>query len=792
MALLRALLRLALGKRLPITAGDLRVGGLSAPVTIRRDGHGVPMIDAATEPDALFGLGFCHAQDRAGQLEVLVRLGRGTISEMAGPRTLAADRVMRRIGVRHAADQQWPALSDRARGLLSAYTAGINAGYAHGLARRPHEFVALRTTPTAWEPQDVLAFTKLQSWFMASNWDVELARLRVLMADGPEALLALDPVAADARSQESGVRSQDATRTVLDRLQEDLNALLEVMPRGGGSNNWVLAPSRTTTGRPILCNDPHLAAQLPAPWYLVSIRTPDWAVAGASFVGSPSVPCGHNGHAAWGVTAGLTDNADLFLEELRRDGDAWQYRQGDRWLPCQVRREVIRVKGADPVTEEVLSTSRGPVINPVLRDTPEAISLRAVWLDPLPLDGWLSAMRAKSFAEFRAPFRHWPVFPMNLVYADASGKTGWLLAGQVPVRKRGNGLVPLAGWDDRNGWEPDLVPFERMPVVEDPPEGFFATANNTPVHAPDGPFLGADFLDRYRHQVIVEDLAAREKWDLAGAAAIQMSVRSIPWREVRAAVLAIQDDRPAVQQALVQLRDWDGNVTADSPAAAIFELFLARMAIRVARAKAPNAWAWALGKGTTGLNAYGFFGFRRVGHLVTLINRQPDGWFPDGWSKAMADTLGSDADDLDLLANPRLRERLGVPLRAWGNLRPLLLQHLLMGETPLRSVFNHGPVPYGGDENTPCHASVLPLDPFGPVRSLANLRAAIDVGAWSNSRFALAGGQSGNPYSPHYADLFEPWQRAEGVPIAFTAEEVRQATVEELRLAAADKAMERG
>jgi penicillin G amidase len=364
MPLLRTLLRLTLGKRLPVTTGELRVPGLGGPVTIRRDRYGIPMIEACAEPDALFALGFCHAQDRAIQLEVLLRVGRGMVAEMAGAQALAVDRVSRRVGFRYAADQQWLTLSEKNRSLLTAYTDGINAGYARGLRKRPHEFVALRTTPTNWEPADVLAFTKLQCWFMASNWDVELARLRILLADGPDALIALDPL-----STEYSVPSTQYLPAI-DRLQEDLKALAEVLRLGRGSNNWVIAPSRTTTGRPILCNDPHLAAQLPAPWYLVSIRTPDWSVAGASFVGSPSIPCGHNGFAAWGVTAGLTDNTDLFLEELRRDGGTWQYRQGNHWLPCGVRREVIRVKGAEPVTEEVLSTARGPIINPVLFDTP--------------------------------------------------------------------------------------------------------------------------------------------------------------------------------------------------------------------------------------------------------------------------------------------------------------------------------------------------------------------------------------------------------------------------------------
>lgn len=753
--LLRTLLRLTLGKRLPVTSGELRVSGLESPVTIRRDRYGIPMIEAATEHEAIFALGFCHAQDRASQLEVLLRLGRGTVAEISGPQALGVDRISRRVGFRHAAEQQLAVLTTSQRRILSAYTNGINAGYKHGLRSRPHEFVALRTDPTPWEPADLLAYTKIQPWVMASNWDAELARLRILLADGPEALKSLDPLAVD----QSTIANRRSAMRAIDRLEADVAAFLEVMPRGGGSNNWVIAPSRTTTGRPILCNDPHLAAQLPAPWYLVSIRTPDWAVAGASFVGSPAVPCGHNGFAAWGVTAGLIDNTDLFLEELRSDADSWQYRQGDQWRPCDVRREEIRVKGGETVAEEVLSTSRGPIINPVLHDTPEAISLRAVWLDPLPMDGWLSAMRAKSFTEFRSTFRAWPAFPMNIVYADVTGKSGWQLVGQVPNRKRGNGMLPMAGWDDRNGWQPDLVPFEEMPFVEDPREGFFATANNRPVQKDGGPFLGEDFLDDYRYRVIAEELASRVKWDLAGAASVQLSVKSIPWREVRDILLAHHECPES-------LRSWDGNVSADSIGATAFQLFLAEVITLLTEAKAHKSWRWAIGSGPTVLNPFNFFAYRRVAHAIRLLNDQSDGWFSEGWRWIVADGF-------------RAAERTPTP---WGQARPLVLQHLLMSRTPLRSVFNIGPIPIGGDEHTPNHASVMPLDPLGPLKSLPNLRASIDVGEWANSRFVLAGGQSGNPFSPHYADMLPIWQKGEGVPIAFTEEEVRKATVTELRL----------
>lgn len=780
MNILRSLLRLFLGKRLPITAGELRVPGLAANTTIRRDRHGIPMIEAQTERDAIYALGFCQAQDRAAQLEVLLRVGRGTISEMVGKKTLQVDRISRRIGFFHAAQEQWANMSDANRALVQAYTDGINAGYTHGLKYRPHEFVLLRADPTPWEPADVLAYSKLQCWFMASNWDCELARLRILLADGPEALKALDPAVDLPRGpsplSEAEKGEQDyAVLSTLARLEDDIKALTEIIPLGGGSNNWVIAPKRSATGRPILCNDPHLAAQVPAPWYLVSIRTLEWSVAGAAFIGSPAIPCGHNGHAAWGVTAGLADNSDLFVEQLRHEGGVWQYRQGEQWLPCGVRKETIRPKRGEPITEEILSTPRGPIINPILNETSEALSLRAVWLDPLPLDGWLSAMKAKSFSELREPFREWPGFPMNIVYADVTGKTAWQFVGQMPVRKRGHGMLPMAGWDERNGWKKDLVPFEQMPFVEDPEEGVFATANNCPVQKAGGPFLGADWLDSYRHQVIVEELAKREKWDLDGAASIQMCVRSIPWREVRETLLKVPPSSRWIKAFLDQLGPWNGEISADSVAATIFELFLANMSTRVAEAKAPKSWELVVGKGASLLNPYSFFGYRRIAHLIDLINREPDGWFADGWERAIAGSL----EECDALFVASRGFKASWP---WGKARPLTLQHIMLGRTPLRRAFDLGPVPVSGDEHTPNHASAMPLDPLGPVKSMPNLRATIDVGNWSASRFSLAGGQSGNLFSPHYADMFEPWQRGEGVPIAFTAEEVASATVEELRL----------
>src|SRR5262249_42274115 len=221
--------------------------------------------------------------------------------------------------------------------------------------------------------------------------------------------------------------------------------------------------------------------------YLAHLRTPEWAACGASFVGGPGILVGHNGHAAWGLTAGLVDNTDLFVEQVGPDRHS--IRQGDGFVPCEVREEVIRVRGRPDVRETVLVTPRGPIISPALQDTPEALSLRAVWLDPLPVRGVLFLHRVRSFAEFRQCLSEWPAISHNMLYADTPGPIGWQLFGHAPQRRKGHGLVPLAGWDPDAGWHDEFVPYHLMPHRVDPPEGFLATANNQPDVSWNPPYL---------------------------------------------------------------------------------------------------------------------------------------------------------------------------------------------------------------------------------------------------------------------------------------------------------------
>lgn len=726
---------------MPNIHGSTSVDGIREPLTIYRDRYGIPLVDARTEADRAFGVGFCHGQDRAFQLEILHRVARGRVAELVGPAALPLDRLARRIGFFRAAQEQWPLIDKDLRDDLEAYSAGVNAGRTIV----PHELALLGGPMLPWDPIDCLAIAKVLSFKLAANWDAEMMRLKVLSSDGPAALAALDPVYA--AHHPVIVPPGMAAGPALDRLTEEINTFLHWAGGGSGSNNWVVAGARTQSGRPLLANDPHLDASLPSHWYLIAARGPEQMVAGASLVGGPSVLAGHNGHLAWGLTAGLIDNTDLFIETINFDEDS--VRQGESWVPCDVVQEIIAVKGSAPVTERVLITPRGPIVSPAFHDTPQMLSLCATWLRPRKVRGLFTLFRARDFASFREECRFWPVSAQSLVYADAAGNIGYQLLGDAPVRRGGPGLVPQPGSEERHTWEQELLPFEQIPHALNPPEGWLASANNR--HTPEGvgPYLGSDFIDGYRAARLAQLLPSRTDWTVALFQHMQMDQRTLAWEELRPFVLSLEGV-PA------ELRDWDGIVAADSRAALLYEIWLSSLIRRVAQRLAPQSWEWVVGRGVTALTPYNFGCYRRTSHLVRLLQQDSA-----AWQSEMQAALK------DALATPG----------TWGDRRTLILHHPLsragglLGRA-MRQIFNLGPIPWGGDADVLNNASVLPLAPLAATDNIASMRMVVDVGRWENSRWALPGGQSGNPFSPHYRDLFALWQKGQGVPITFSVEQL--------------------
>ena len=771
MDLPRSLFGRLLGRRLPTADGQLVVPGIEESLTVRRDRWGIPHIEASTENDAWYGLGFCHGQDRSFQLETLLRLLRGTLSELVGKDGIPMDRLSRRLGFTRGNDRQLAKFDPDIQANIASYVRGINAGSTLGLPRKAHEFVLLTSKPTPWTSSEVVGMIKLLSFMFSTNADSELARLKILLADGPEALAAVDPSYGESWQ---GALRPEAVAPAVDRLSHDLAAFSGLVGAGGASNSWAISSSRTATGRPILANDPHLPALLPSVWYLAHVKTPEWAVAGATLVGGPVVEVGHNGFAAWGLTVALFDNIDLFQEELGPDGAT--LRSGDEFLPCEVLHETIKVRYKKAITEKVVITPRGPVVSPALDEGVGALSASAFWLKDMPVEGFLRVHRTTSFEQFRRWFAKWPAPDLNLTYADTSGTIGWQLVGAVPVRRKGWGTVPQPGWDPSVGWEDDPVPFDDMPFLVDPDRGFLATANTRPYPHVEEPYLGIDWIDGYRLARISDVVSQRKDWDLESTAALQLDELSLPWQDMRETVLAAPDGDPDAKVALGLLREWDGRVSADSPAAAVFELFVAEMARRVAVAKAPRSTHWVLGQGFGQLLPYTSFSVRRVGHLVELLNSAPPKWFDRPWPEETAAALAAVIGTLRSLKGDSAGDW------AWGKVRPLELKHPVGEQKPLNKVFNLGPFSWGGDTNTVAQTSADPINATNNPGFIASLRMVADAGNWDECRWVLPAGQSGNPMSPHYDDQLALWRQGTGVPIPWTPEAVAEATVATLKL----------
>ncbi len=762
LALARRFGQVVLRRCLPITSGSIAVRGLDAAVTIVRDRWGIPHIHAQTDDDAWFALGFCQAQDRTFQLEFLRRLVRGELAEVIGPPGLPFDRLARRIGFRRASLRQLPHLPTDVRAQLDAFLAGIDAGLAQGLPARPLEFLLLRTEPHPWDAADTLGFVKFLSFALASNWTSELIRLIVLLTDGREALRQLDPVLAPEIDFSAELTS--IAVPWLQHFSRELDQLRGLIGTAA-SNNWVIAGDRTQSGQPILANDPHWSPLLPVFWYIAHLITPAWAIAGATLIGTPAFITGHNGFVAWGVTAALSDNTDLVLEAIGPDGKT--VREHDRFVPCTVHQETIRVRGHGAVTDLVLETRRGPIVSPVLRRVPWAVSLRAVWLDPLPIRGLLDMHRVHSFEALEQAFMDWPYLPLNLVYADSAGTIGWLLAGTIPQRRSSTGLLPVCGWDNPDPWVGYVAP-EHLPRLVNPPEKFIATANNPPSQHHDAVFLGADYLDPYRLERIASVIANRGDWDRDAVLALQLDTYSLPWMQMRHSLLNLPARTPIVEQALALLRDWDGNVAAESAAASIFELLIHRLAARVAQAQAPQSWPWVLGAGFHDLSGGTSWGVRRIAHLARLVETRPPGWFQSRWEEVLAETLE------DVVQELHDRHGSAPAGWTWGSLRPLTLRHPLGASPVVGWLFNRGPFPIGGDANTVNPAAVSAHDPLGPVQFIASLRFVVELGAWDEARIVLPGGQSGHPLSPHYDDLLLLWLRGKTVPLAWSSTAVQR------------------
>ena len=392
---------------------------------------------------------------------------------------------------------------------------------------------------------------------------------------------------------------------------------------------------------------------------------------------------------------------------------------------------------------------------------PGALSVRFPWHARPPLELGLDAHRAASAAELLAGLDDWSVLSLNFVAADDGGSVGRRLAGRVPVRRLGHGVLPQAGWEAGPGWEPDPVGAADMPAALDPPGGVVVSTNDRP---PDTTaFVGGDFDDGFRGERLAAALGARDDWDAAASRRLQGDTLSLPWGQLRDRVLAAAESAPDLRTAAALLRAWDGRLEPTSPAAAVWALGAAELTRRVAERRAPNGWRYMLGAGFDPLAGRTLMCVRRMAHLLAVLREHPEGWCGRPWEEEIVAALRVAVERLGAARGP---DPAGW---SWGAVRPLTLRHPA-GRGVLGPLLGLGPVPLGGDGTTVALGSVAPDDPLGDPALVPMFRMDVEVGAWDDARFVIAGGQSGNPCSRHYDDLLGPWQAHAGVRVAWSGD----------------------
>jgi penicillin amidase len=755
---------------LPTVNGTLNAPGLAAPVDIVRDRAGVPHITAQTPDDALYALGFVHAQDRLWQMEMNRRIGSGRLSEVVGnnPRTIEADKFLRTLGVRYRAERSLQYLSDDTKRLLAAYARGVNGFLAQRTGPLPPEFLIMGVVPEPWTPVDSLVWVKMMAWDLSGNWRTELERLRLSTILSPDQMQDFFP----PYPGDKPVRLPDLKQLYqfadAAGLRDALGRLAELGPdepqvEGIGSNNWVIDGSRTATGKPLLANDPHLGLSAPALWYFAHMSAPGLEVMGATLPGVPAVVLGRNKRIAWGFTNTGPDTQDLFLEKIDPT-DPGKYITPSGPQPFVTRQEVIKVKGADPIAMTVRETRHGPIISDALDLAREALgnqdkgyALAFQWTalmdEDRTADAAMGLAQAMNWDQFVMAVQRFDNPQQNMVYADVDGNIGYIAPARVPIRKPENdlkGLAPAPGWDARYDWA-GFIPFEGLPKSYNPASHAIITANHKVVTDDYPYFLTTEWAEPYRAERIAELIAARQVHSVESFRQIQGDVRSGMIRDLLPAMLAVPQTDNAARQALALLAPWDGTAAADRPEALIFWAWYRQFTRLVSEAKFGPA--------------YEAFWQPRPRFTKALLT---DKAVAARWCPA-ADCTGLARQALELgLAELRKLQGDEMSRWRWGEAHYAKSTHMPFSNVAgLREIFEIR-VPTGGDTYTVNVGRNRMNDREAPFASVhaASLRAIYDLADLDRSLFMHSTGQSGNPMSPRYADLAGPWAEVDYLPMS--------------------------
>jgi penicillin amidase len=755
-------------------APTLSVSGLKEPVSVRRDGRGIPYIEAKNEADLFFAQGYITAQDRLWQMDLYRRVARGETSEIFGRAVLEEDKRWRKFGFAAIAEKSVKNTTAENRAALENYARGVNTFIASLEPKNlPVEFQILQYRPRDWTPADSLVVSKIFDDALSNTWRIDLMkaslmdlpaekRARIFEQSSPLDVLLIGKDNTNAETQrrgesenkteenDSALNSHRFSLFTLEKLKKIETARQNSLERIGfyaeelaASNNWVVSGKRTIDGKPLLANDPHLRNTQPPIWYLVNLSSQSGRVAGVSTPGIPGVIIGHNENIAWGSTNVGPDVQDLYVETFDASG---KYKTPTGWETPMIRREEIKVRKnpllPDTVTEtlEVTETRNGVV---VLEEGGKKYSLK--WTARDPKNDLLAAFsvlaKAKNWSDFRGALKSYAGAMQNFVYADKNGNIGWIAAGKVPLRRTGDGSLPYDGATSDGDWI-GFIPFDELPQLYNPPEGFIMTANQRTVGKS---YKYHDLIARAhtvsRAKRLHDLLKANAKVSINDMRDFQFDTFSeINSRFAREVV----SQKAATEETLKLLSGWDGRMNADSKAALVADSM--RSAFRN-RIMAANLGAE---RAKTAFLPYEPAFFDR------LIAEKPKEWLPKEFA-SYADLLKASEKE----ARENLTKQIGADEAkwTWGERVKSNFPHPLAVAPLIGAQFVITPVPQNGSGG----AGASPN-----VGSAVSMRFIATPGNWDETRYVIPTGQSGDPKSAHYKDQLEFWANGNTPVFPFT------------------------
>ena len=792
---------------LPQLDGKLQVPGLTAPVTVLRDDHGIPTIDAANVDDLFFAQGYVTAQDRLFQMDGMRRYAAGELAEVVGPDVLEHDRQQRILGMRLAARKTIKTISSDDRARIEAYARGVNAFIDSHRDRLPIEFRILRYSPKPWTPEDSALIGAYMVQELSTTPRQALVREKVLAKLGPDLTadmyvnsswrdrrptvarptLVQDTDDDDDWDSDSSVARLSPEHN-LDPVRNEVLPGLEQLDTGPrwlqqrvadffddrplvlGSNNWVVSGAHTVTGKPLLSNDMHLRHQMPNLWYEAHLRCGSPAcgnldVAGVTLPGYPYVIVGHNQRIAWGFTNIGPTVEDVYVETFN---DSGQYLTPDGWKSPEQRHEVIHVKGQPDVTLDVSVTRHGPIITELVPGETRKLALRWTLYDGIrnPFFAVNSAQNWEQFvhgvSEFDAPGQ-------NVVYADVDGNIGYHATGKIPIRVSGDGSLPENGSDDAHEWI-GYIPFDKLPSVFNPPSGIIATANSR--ISPDKyPYsISSQWEAPWRAARIYKVLESGKKFSAADMLALQTDIYSdldrIFAEKFVYAVDHAQKPSARAKAAAEILRQWDGRMSADSPAPTIAvrgREELSRLLLEPMLGSAPADPVQD--KSTFSWKSYHWM--MATVWLESVVQHQPKRWLPDTYPNY--DELLTAAVESAVISPDAPAE---LNAWKWGSFNPVDIEHPILGRIPVLRRWT-GP---GLREQSGSGLTVKAVSrTHGPSE-----RMTVDLSDLDHSTLNLVTGEAGNFLSPYYRDQWQAWYENSTLAWPFSQSAVQKASVHQL------------